>query len=160
MRTQPADGIRPCLGRDKAIPAVLLGCGVLITAACLSFAVAPCCVPLAAILSSRRTSRRLLPGLLWMGIFTYSMVAIPGTPQIQNIILTSFFGTSIWSAPVLGLIGAAYFAAWADRAYRHKNKAKRAKAMVITCLTSRRIAEARRTDGACPDRYSLGQCEP
>src|SRR3546814_6756208 len=35
------------------------------------------------------------------------MDAMPGTPQIQNIIPTSFFGTTAWAAPVLGLIGSA-----------------------------------------------------
>jgi H+/gluconate symporter-like permease len=29
------------------------------------------------------------------------MDALPGTPQIQNIIPTSFFGTNAWAAPGL-----------------------------------------------------------
>jgi H+/gluconate symporter-like permease len=36
------------------------------------------------------------------------MDALPGTPQIQNIIPTTFFGTNTWAAPWLGLIGAAF----------------------------------------------------
>jgi H+/gluconate symporter-like permease len=36
------------------------------------------------------------------------MDALPGTPQIQNIIPTSFFGTDTWAAPVLGLVGAVF----------------------------------------------------
>ena len=34
--------------------------------------------------------------------------ALPGTPQIQNIIPTSFFGTNAWAAPWLGLIGSLF----------------------------------------------------
>lgn len=123
-----ADKIVSALGRDKAILAVLLGCGVLTYGGLSVFVVAFVMYPFAAILFKQADiPKRLLPGLLWMGIFTYSMVAIPGTPQIQNIIPTSFFGTSTWSAPVLGLIGAVlYFGlAWGWIDYRHKKlKAK------------------------------------
>jgi H+/gluconate symporter-like permease len=34
------------------------------------------------------------------------MEALPGSPQIQNIIPTTFFGTTTWAAPRLGLLGA------------------------------------------------------
>jgi H+/gluconate symporter-like permease len=36
------------------------------------------------------------------------MDALPGTPQIQNIIPSTFFGTDSWAAPILGLTGAAF----------------------------------------------------
>ncbi len=39
------------------------------------------------------------------------MDALPGTPQIQNIIPTSFFGTNAWAAPWLGLIGSLFIIA-------------------------------------------------
>ncbi|MDC7285969.1 GntP family permease, partial [Bifidobacterium thermophilum] len=32
--------------------------------------------------------------------------ALPGTPQIQNIIPTNYFGTDAYAAPVVGIIGA------------------------------------------------------
>lgn len=34
------------------------------------------------------------------------MTAIPGTPQIQNIIPTKYFGTNAYAAPVAGILGA------------------------------------------------------
>ncbi|MGL4668763.1 MAG: GntP family permease, partial [Saezia sp.] len=37
-----------------------------------------------------------------------TMDALPGTPQIQNIIPTGFFGTTSWAAPILGVLGAAF----------------------------------------------------
>src|SRR5690606_15610708 len=43
-----------------------------------------------------------------LGAFTFTMDALPGTPQIQNIIPTAFFGTDAWAAPWLGLIGGVF----------------------------------------------------
>lgn len=49
--------------------------------------------------------KRLIPGIIWLGMGTFAMDALPGTPQIQNIIPTTFFGTTAYAAPILGLIG-------------------------------------------------------
>ncbi|MBD5007647.1 GntP family permease, partial [Xanthomonas citri pv. citri] len=50
--------------------------------------------------------KRLIPGTIALGAFTFTMDALPGTPQIQNVIPTSFFKTDIYAAPWLGLMGA------------------------------------------------------
>ena len=55
--------------------------------------------------------KRLIPGTIALGAFTFTMDALPGTPQIQNIIPTSFFGTDAWAAPVLGTIGGVFILA-------------------------------------------------
>ena len=55
--------------------------------------------------------KRLIPGTIALGAFTFTMDALPGTPQIQNIIPTSFFGTTTWAAPWLGSIGAVFILA-------------------------------------------------
>jgi H+/gluconate symporter-like permease len=39
------------------------------------------------------------------------MDSLPGTPQIQNIIPTTFFRTDTWAAPFLGVVGAAFILA-------------------------------------------------
>ena len=39
------------------------------------------------------------------------MDSLPGTPQIQNIIPTTFFKTDTWAAPILGTIGALFILA-------------------------------------------------
>lgn len=49
--------------------------------------------------------KRLIPGTIALGAFTFTMDAIPGTPQIQNIIPTTFFSTTGYAAPILGIIG-------------------------------------------------------
>ncbi|KMY55833.1 transporter [Bacillus sp. FJAT-27231] len=49
--------------------------------------------------------KRLIPGTIALGAFTFTMDALPGTPQIQNVIPISFFKTNIYAAPTLGIIG-------------------------------------------------------
>ena len=50
--------------------------------------------------------KRLIPGTIALGAFTFTMDALPGTPQIQNVIPIAFFKTDIYAAPILGIIGA------------------------------------------------------
>jgi H+/gluconate symporter-like permease len=52
--------------------------------------------------------KRLIPGTIALGSFTFTMDCLPGTPQIQNIIPTTFFHTTIYAAPILGTLGAIY----------------------------------------------------
>jgi H+/gluconate symporter-like permease len=52
--------------------------------------------------------KRLIPGTIALGAFTFTMDALPGTPQIQNIIPTTFFKTTTYAAAWLGLIGAIF----------------------------------------------------
>jgi len=49
--------------------------------------------------------KRLIPATIALGIFTFTMTALPGTPRIQNIIPGQFFGTSTYAAPGIGLLG-------------------------------------------------------
>ena len=50
--------------------------------------------------------KRLLPPAIALGAFTFTMTAIPGTPQIQNTIPMAYFGTDTFAAPILGIIAA------------------------------------------------------
>jgi H+/gluconate symporter-like permease len=52
--------------------------------------------------------KRLIPGTIALGAFTFTMDALPGTPQIQNIIPSTFFKTNGWAAPWLGVVGAIF----------------------------------------------------
>ena len=52
--------------------------------------------------------KRLIPGTIALGAFTFTMDALPGTPQIQNIIPTTFFKTTTYAAAWLGTIGAIF----------------------------------------------------
>ena len=50
--------------------------------------------------------KRFLPGTIALSSFTFTMTALPGSPQIQNAIPMRFFGTDAFAAPVLGIIAA------------------------------------------------------
>jgi H+/gluconate symporter-like permease len=52
--------------------------------------------------------KRLIPCTVALGAFSFTMDALPGTPQIQNIIPTTFFKTTTWAAPWMGLIGSIF----------------------------------------------------
>ena len=52
--------------------------------------------------------KRLIPGTIALGAFSFTMDSLPGTPQIQNIIPTTFFKTTAYAAPWLGTLGSAF----------------------------------------------------
>ncbi len=52
--------------------------------------------------------KRLIPATVALGAFSFTMDALPGTPQIQNIIPTSFFWHQRPGRPRLGLIGSLF----------------------------------------------------
>jgi H+/gluconate symporter-like permease len=71
--------------------------------------------------------KRLIPATIALGAFSFTMDALPGTPQIQNIIPSTFFNTTAWAAPWLGLIGTIFvFCSGMLYLARQRNKAQRA----------------------------------
>ncbi|MEI2415452.1 GntP family permease [Orrella sp. JC864] len=96
------------IGARRAIMAIVLVCALLTYGGVSLFVVVFAVYPFAAeMFRQGHIPKRLIPGTIALGAFTFTMTALPGTPQIQNIIPTSFFGTTAWSAPWLGLVGAA-----------------------------------------------------
>ena len=93
------------LGPDKAIFAVVLAAGILAYGGVSVFVVAFAVYPFgAALFREANIPKRLIPGALTLGMFTFAMTAFPGTPQLQNIIPTRYFGTDAFAAPVLGIV--------------------------------------------------------
>lgn len=94
-------------GKDKAILAIVLACAVLTYGGISLFVVAFAIYPVAAALFRESgIPKRFIPGAIACGAFTFTMTALPGTPQIQNAIPMQYFGTDAYAAPVLGIIGA------------------------------------------------------
>lgn len=92
------------LGEKRAILAVVTGCAALTYGGLSVFVVAFVMYPFGAeIFRKADIPKKLLPATLWMGIFSFAMVALPGTPQIQNIIPSSYFGTSTWAGVGVGI---------------------------------------------------------
>jgi H+/gluconate symporter-like permease len=96
------------LGRERAILAVVAACALLTYGGVSLFVVAFAAYPIAASLFRQAAvPRRLIPGAIALGAFTFTMTALPGTPSIQNAIPMPFFGTTLFAAPGLGAIGGA-----------------------------------------------------
>src|SRR6516165_4671755 len=52
--------------------------------------------------------KRLIPGTIAVGAFSFTMDSLPFSPQIQNIIPTTYFKTNTGAAPILGIVGAIF----------------------------------------------------
>lgn len=99
-------------GPERAMLSIVVVCAVLTYGGVSLFVVVFAVYPFAAELFRQSDiPKRLIPGTIALGAFTFTMDALPGTPQIQNIIPASFFGTDTWAAPVLGTIGGVFILA-------------------------------------------------
>jgi H+/gluconate symporter-like permease len=97
------------VGRGRAMLSIVLVCALLTYGGVSLFVVVFAVYPFAAeLFRASDIPKRLIPGTIALGAFTFTMDSLPGTPQIQNIIPTAFFGTTGWAAPWLGTIGAVF----------------------------------------------------
>jgi H+/gluconate symporter-like permease len=97
------------LGSRQAILSIVVVCSILTYGGVSLFVVVFAVYPFAAeLFRVSDIPKRLIPGAIALGAFTFTMDSLPGTPQIQNIIPTVFFNTNTWAAPWLGLIGAVF----------------------------------------------------
>ncbi|HEU4533846.1 MAG TPA: GntP family permease, partial [Polyangiaceae bacterium] len=97
------------IGERNAMLAVVTVCALLTYGGVSLFVAAFAVYPFAAeLFRAAGIPKRLIPGTIALGSFTFTMDALPGSPQIQNIIPTGFFKTNTWAAPRLGIIGAVF----------------------------------------------------
>src|SRR4051795_10930570 len=97
------------LGRERAVLSIVVVCAILTYGGVSLFVVVFAVYPFAAeMFRQSAIPKRLIPCTIALGAFSFTMDALPGTPQIQNIIPTSFFQTTTWAAPWLGLIGSLF----------------------------------------------------
>ena len=100
-----ARGITERLGETRAVMAVVLACAVLTYGGVSLFVVAFAVFPVAAALFRQAAvPHRLIPPAIVLGAFTFTMTALPGTPAIQNAIPMAYFGTTLFAAPILGIL--------------------------------------------------------
>lgn len=97
------------LGAKRSILTIVL-LGAILTYSGVSLFVAVFAIyPFAAqMFRQANIPKRLIPGTIALGSFTFTMDALPGTPQIQNVIPIAFFKTDIYAAPTLGILGAIF----------------------------------------------------
>lgn len=101
-----AQTITKWLGPKQAILATVITAAILTYGGISVFVAVFVMFPLAKeLFRAADLPRRLIPAAISVGILTFTMTAIPGTPQIQNIIPGQFFGTSTFAAPVIGITG-------------------------------------------------------
>ena len=94
------------VGASRAMLSIVIVCALLTYGGVSLFVVVFAVYPFAAeLFRQSNIPKRLIPGTIALGAFTFTMDALPGTPQIQNIIPASFFGTNAWAAPWLGTLG-------------------------------------------------------
>lgn len=97
------------VGPTRAMLSIVLVCAVMTYGGVSLFVVVFAVYPFAAELFRQvDIPKRLIPGTIALGAFTFTMDALPGTPQIQNIIPTTFFQTNTWAAPWLGVVGGTF----------------------------------------------------
>ena len=83
------------LGKEKVIPVIIVVCGLLTYGGVSLFVVVFAVYPFAAeMFRQSDIPKRLMPATIALGAFTFTMDAMPGSPQILNIIPTTFFGTT------------------------------------------------------------------
>ncbi|WEL44142.1 GntP family permease [Pseudomonas sp. CBSPBW29] len=116
------------LGTRQAMLVIVLVCALLTYGGVSLFVVVFAVYPFAAeMFRQSNIPKRLLPATIALGAFSFTMDALPGTPQIQNIIPSTFFNTTAWAAPWLGLIGTIFvFCVGMLYLARQRNKAQRA----------------------------------
>ncbi len=94
------------IGRTRANAVIVAVCALLTYGGVSLFVVVFAVYPFAAELYRQSgIPKRLMPGAIALGAFSFTMDTLPGTPQIQNIIPTTFFQTTGWAAPWLGTLG-------------------------------------------------------
>ena len=94
------------VGAERAMLSIVLVCALLTYGGVSLFVVVFAVYPFAAeMFRQGGIPKRLIPGTIALGAFSFTMDSLPGTPQIQNVIPTTFFKTNIYAAPALGVIG-------------------------------------------------------
>lgn len=105
MAKSVAVNISRLFGPKYAIVAVVIAGSVLTYGGVSMFVAVFCLYPMCVVLFREADiPRRLIPASVTVGVFAYTMVCLPGSPQIQNLIPCQYFGTTAMAAPVLGII--------------------------------------------------------
>lgn len=97
--------IAKLLGKKYAIIGLVLSGAVLVYGGIASLVVAFTLYPIAlALFKEADLPRKLIPGAIAAGCFTFAASAFPGTPQQMNVIPIQYIGTDVMAAPLLGII--------------------------------------------------------
>ena len=100
-----ADALVKLIGSRFAVLAVVIPCLLMTYGGISLFVVVFVIYPMGyAVYRAADLPRTLLPGAIATGAFGITMTAVPGTPQIQNMIPTQYYGTTAMAAPLLSVV--------------------------------------------------------
>lgn len=100
-----AEKLAKLIGSKRAILAVIITCAVLTYGGVSLFVAVFAVYPMAvAMFKEANVPKRLLPGAIACGCFTFTMTALPGSPQLNNLIAAQYLGTDPMAAPILGIV--------------------------------------------------------
>lgn len=103
-----AEKISDVFGPKRAIAAIVLATALLTYGGVSLFVVVFAMYPIGATLLRRAgIPKKLLPAAIALGAFTFTMTALPGSPQYLNTMPTVYFGTTTFAAPILGIMSSA-----------------------------------------------------
>ncbi len=104
-----ASSIIALLGRERSVLSIVVVSALLTYGGVSLFVAVFAVYPFAAELFRQSgIAKRLIPATIALGAFSFTMDAMPGTPQIQNVIPAAFFKTNIYAAPWLGMAGSLF----------------------------------------------------
>ena len=93
------------IGKERALLAVIISCAILTYGGISMFVVVFAIYPIAlSLFKEANISRTILPATIALGAFTFTMTALPGSPQIQNLIPIPYFQTTAMAAPIMGIV--------------------------------------------------------
>lgn len=96
-------------GKERVVLAIIIAAAALtyggVSLFVVIFALYPICIVL---MKEGNIPKRLLPGILCVGAGTFSMTALPGTPQLANVVPAEFLGTPLTAGTVMGLFATAF----------------------------------------------------
>jgi H+/gluconate symporter-like permease len=106
MAKSIAHAVIKSVGKERVVLAVSIAGMILSYGGISMFVCVFAIYPFAsALFKEAQIPKRLIPACIVLGVFTATMDSFPGSPQIQNIIPTTYLGTTLYSAPILGTIG-------------------------------------------------------
>ena len=89
------------IGADKAVLAIVISTGIMVYGGISLFVVVFAVYPISVTLFREADlPRRLIPGCIACGAFTFAMTAFPGSPQLNNIIPPSSLAPTRCRPPV------------------------------------------------------------
>lgn len=93
------------LGKERAILAIVVATAILTYGGVSLFVVVFAIYPIGAnLLREADIPKKFLPGAIALGGFTFTMTALPGSPQSLNTMPTIYLGTDIYAGPILGIV--------------------------------------------------------